>query len=39
MYISLRRLEFEKQCEQDTRGEMFRVLTLVDGDGYENDPA
>ena len=32
MYISLRRLEFEKQCEQDTRGEKFHVLTLVDGD-------
>lgn len=33
MYISLRRLEFEKACEQDTKGEMFHVLTLVDGDG------
>ena len=32
MYISLRRLEFEKQCEQDTHGEKFHVLTLVDGD-------
>ena len=32
MYISLRRLEFEKQCEQDTKGEKFHVLTLVDGD-------
>ena len=32
MYISLRRLEFEKQCEQDTGGEKFHVLTLVDGD-------
>ena len=32
MYISLRRLEFDKQCEQDTKGEMFHVLTLVDGD-------
>jgi len=32
MYISLRRLEFERQCEQDTRGEKFHVLTLVDGD-------
>ena len=32
MYISLRRLEFEKACEQDTRGEKFHVLTLVDGD-------
>ena len=32
MYISLRRLEFDVQCEQDTRGEKFHVLTLVDGD-------
>ena len=32
VYFSLRRLEFEKQCEQDTRGEKFHVLTLVDGD-------
>ena len=32
MYISLRRLEFERQCQQDTRGEKFHVLTLVDGD-------
>ena len=32
MYISLRRLEFEKRCEQDTGGEKFHVLTLVDGD-------
>ena len=32
MYISLRRLEFEKQCEQDTCGEKFHVLTLVDGE-------
>ena len=32
MYISLRRLEFEKCCEQDTKGEKFHVLTLVDGD-------
>ena len=32
MYISLRRLEFEKTCEQDTHGEKFHVLTLVDGD-------
>ena len=32
MYISLRRLEFEQCCEQDTRGEKFHVLTLVDGD-------
>ena len=33
MYISLRRLEFENRCEQDTKGEKFHVLTLVDGDG------
>lgn len=32
MYISLRRLEFETRCEQDTLGEKFHVLTLVDGD-------
>ncbi len=32
MYISLRRLEFQTRCEQDTRGEKFHVLTLVDGD-------
>ncbi|MBR5403795.1 MAG: phosphoheptose isomerase [Bacteroidales bacterium] len=32
MYISLRRLEFDVKCEQDTRGEKFHVLTLVDGD-------
>ena len=32
MYISLRRLEFEKECRQDTCGEKFHVLTLVDGD-------
>ena len=32
MYISLRRLEFEKSCEQDTRDEKFHVLTLVDGE-------
>ena len=32
MYISLRRLEFEKVCEQDTKNEKFHVLTLVDGD-------
>ncbi|MBQ9184791.1 MAG: phosphoheptose isomerase [Bacteroidales bacterium] len=32
MYISLRRLEFEKCCRQDTKGEKFHVLTLVDGD-------
>ena len=32
MYISLRRLEFEKQCQQDTKGEKFHVLTLVDGE-------
>ena len=32
MYISLRRLEFDVKCEQDTKGEKFHVLTLVDGD-------
>lgn len=32
VYFSLRRLEFEKQCEQDTKGELFHVLALVDGD-------
>ena len=32
MYISLRRLEFEKACEQDTKGEKFHVLTVVDGE-------
>lgn len=32
MYISLRRLEFENRCEQDTKGEKFHVLTLVDGE-------
>ena len=32
MYISLRRLEFEKQWEQDTKGEKFHVLTLADGE-------
>ena len=32
MYISLRRLEVDTRCEQDTRGEKFHVLTLVDGD-------
>ena len=32
MYISLRRLEFERSCEQDTKGEKFHVLTLVDGE-------
>jgi hypothetical protein len=32
MYISLRRLEFDKRCRQDTKGEKFHVLTLVDGD-------
>ena len=31
LYFSLRRLEFEKQCEQQTRG-IFHVLTLVDGE-------
>ena len=32
VYFSLRRLEFEKQCEQDTCGDRFHVLTLVDGE-------
>lgn len=32
LYFSLRRLEFEKQCEQDTCGDRFHVLALVDGD-------
>ena len=32
MYISLRRLEFDSRCEQDTCGEKFHVLTLVDGE-------
>ena len=31
LYFSLRRLEFEKRCEQETRG-VFHVLTLVDGE-------
>lgn len=31
VYFSLRRLEFEKLCEQDTKNEKFHVLTLVDG--------
>ncbi len=32
LYFSLRRLEFDRQCEQDTRGERFHVLALVDGE-------
>lgn len=32
LYFTLRRLEFEKVCEQDTKGERFHVLALVDGD-------
>ena len=32
MYISLRRLEFEKKCQQDTCGDRFHVLALVDGE-------
>ena len=32
VYFSLRRLEFEKKCEQDTGGKLFHLLTLVDGD-------
>ncbi len=31
LYFSLRRLEFEKSCSQDTKG-IFHVLTLVDGE-------
>ena len=31
LYFSLRRLEFEERCEQDTKG-IFHVLTLVDGE-------
>ncbi len=31
LYFSLRRLEFEKACRQDTAGR-FHVLTLVDGE-------
>ena len=32
VYFSLRRLEFEKACEQDTNGDRFHVLALVDGE-------
>ena len=32
LYFSLRRLEFEKSCEQDTNGDRFHVLALVDGE-------
>ena len=32
VYFSLRRLEFEKKCEQDAGGKLIHVLTLVDGD-------
>ena len=32
LYFSLRRLDFEKTCRQDTCGERFHVLSLVDGD-------
>lgn len=32
LYFSLRRLEFETSCEQDTHGERFHVLALVDGE-------
>ncbi len=32
LYFSLRRLDFEKICRQDTCGERFHVLSLVDGD-------
>lgn len=31
IFFSLRRLEFEKECNQDTRNE-FHVLTLIDGE-------
>lgn len=32
LYFSLRRLDFEKECPQDTNGDRFHVLALVDGD-------
>ncbi len=32
LYFSLRRLEFEQSCEQDTHGDRFHVLALVDGE-------
>lgn len=32
VYFSLRRLEFEKACEQNTNGDRFHVLALVDGE-------
>ena len=32
LYFSLRRLDFEKTCRQDTCGDRFHVLSLVDGD-------
>lgn len=32
LYFSLRRLEFETACPQDTCGDRFHVLALVDGD-------
>ena len=32
LYFSLRRLDFEKTCRQDTCGERFHVISLVDGD-------
>ena len=31
LYFSLRRLEFDRRCEQETHG-IFHVLTLVDGE-------
>lgn len=31
LYFTLRRLEFEKECRQDTKGQ-FHVLALVDGE-------
>lgn len=32
LYFSLRRLDFETSCPQDTHNERFHVLALVDGD-------
>lgn len=32
VYFSLRRLEFEKNCHQNTDGQLFHVLSLVDGE-------
>lgn len=33
MYIALHRLDFERFCPQDTEGNRFHVLALVDGEG------